>query len=207
MIGLTPLVTFPRARHLHHVAAKVPLDRLVLETDAPYFLPEKARDADPDLTFSHPGLAVHAAAQIAAIKGVPLAEVVEATRANAIRVYRLSEDMLVVRPAAESAAASAKEPTATFIQDYQDQADDFLGRLTTMRPRSSPGPKLAEAKRRTRAVATRPSLPEQPSGSPATTAGGGGDAPAAVIRVEIIPLPDSEDDEDQPTLRSYKVRN
>ena len=41
MIGLTALVTKPSAKQSHEVARKIPLDRLLLETDAPYFLPDQ----------------------------------------------------------------------------------------------------------------------------------------------------------------------
>ena len=40
MIGLTPLVTFPTARPTHAVARNVNLNRLLLETDCPYFIPK-----------------------------------------------------------------------------------------------------------------------------------------------------------------------
>lgn len=40
-LGLTPLVAFPDALHLQEVARQIPLDRLLIETDAPYFLPKK----------------------------------------------------------------------------------------------------------------------------------------------------------------------
>ncbi len=42
-VGLTPLVTYRHAEHLHEVARKVPLERLLLETDSPYFMPQKVR--------------------------------------------------------------------------------------------------------------------------------------------------------------------
>ena len=38
-VGLTPIVTNPDASQARHVATEVPLDRLLLETDAPYFVP------------------------------------------------------------------------------------------------------------------------------------------------------------------------
>ena len=38
-IGLTPLVTYRSAVETHDVATRMPLDKLLLETDAPYFLP------------------------------------------------------------------------------------------------------------------------------------------------------------------------
>ena len=37
-IGLTPKVT--QGRSLHHLVSQIPLDRLLLETDSPYFVPE-----------------------------------------------------------------------------------------------------------------------------------------------------------------------
>ena len=44
MIGLTPLVTFYNATVTHRVAKMVNLDRLLLETDAPYFIPNGVSD-------------------------------------------------------------------------------------------------------------------------------------------------------------------
>ena len=38
-VGLTPLITNPSALPARAVVAEVPLDRLLLETDAPYFVP------------------------------------------------------------------------------------------------------------------------------------------------------------------------
>ncbi|XP_054922606.1 putative deoxyribonuclease TATDN2 [Dermacentor andersoni] len=42
-LGLTPLVGFPNAGPVAEVGRKIPLDRLLLETDAPYFLPKSVR--------------------------------------------------------------------------------------------------------------------------------------------------------------------
>ncbi|GIY11595.1 putative deoxyribonuclease TATDN2 [Caerostris extrusa] len=41
-IGITNLVTFPSAKDTHEVAKRIPLNRLLLETDAPYFVPKKS---------------------------------------------------------------------------------------------------------------------------------------------------------------------
>ena len=38
-VGLTPVITYNSARPAQEVAACIPLDRLLLETDAPYFVP------------------------------------------------------------------------------------------------------------------------------------------------------------------------
>ncbi|GFT32162.1 putative deoxyribonuclease TATDN2 [Trichonephila clavipes] len=40
-IGITNVVTFPSAKSVHEVAKNIPLDRLLLETDAPYFVPKR----------------------------------------------------------------------------------------------------------------------------------------------------------------------
>ena len=63
-IGLTGLVTFPNARQVHEVARHVPLQKILLETDAPYFLPEAVGRSGYRYTFSQPGHVVHAAAQV-----------------------------------------------------------------------------------------------------------------------------------------------
>ncbi|XP_076338884.1 3'-5' RNA nuclease TATDN2-like isoform X4 [Tachypleus tridentatus] len=61
-LGLTPLVTDPLAVDIHEVARKTPL---VLETDAPYFIP---RLAPTEMKWCHPGLVIHVAAQIAELR-------------------------------------------------------------------------------------------------------------------------------------------
>ena len=38
-IGMTPLVTYRSAKSSHGLARNIPIDRLLLETDAPYFVP------------------------------------------------------------------------------------------------------------------------------------------------------------------------
>ena len=63
-IGLTGLVTFPKARQVHEVARQIPLEKILLETDAPYFLPEAVGRSSYQYNFSQPGHVVHAAAQV-----------------------------------------------------------------------------------------------------------------------------------------------
>ena len=63
-IGLTGLVTFDHARSVHEVALRIPLEKLLLETDAPYFLPSGVSKASYKHTFSMPGHVVHVAAQV-----------------------------------------------------------------------------------------------------------------------------------------------
>ncbi len=97
-IGLTMLVTYPRATDIHEVARNIPLDRLVLETDAPYFMPVNAMNFDEsnrsefvDPKTTHPGYLAFVAAEVALLRGITVAEVVEATGKNAIELYGLDK--------------------------------------------------------------------------------------------------------------------
>ena len=62
------------------VALNIPLDRLLLETDAPYFPPTPAR-------FSIPTMAKHVAEEVAKIRGITVAEVLHTTRQNTELLY------------------------------------------------------------------------------------------------------------------------
>ncbi|GIY64097.1 putative deoxyribonuclease TATDN2 [Caerostris darwini] len=85
-IGITNLVTFPSAKDTHEVAKRIPLNRLLLETDAPYFVPKKSPYGTKN---SHPGMAIHVAAQIAALRGIDVECVLESTYRNTKNVYNI----------------------------------------------------------------------------------------------------------------------
>ena len=72
---------------MHVVAKMVPMSRFVLETDSPYFLPQKL---GARAQASHPGHIAHIAAQVAALRGIPLREVVDATNVNTKKVYNIN---------------------------------------------------------------------------------------------------------------------
>ena len=84
-IGITALVTFAKARNIHELAFDLPLERILLETDAPYFVPSQV--ADKRNKWSNPGMAIFTAQRIAEIKGVTLEEVLETARKNATKMY------------------------------------------------------------------------------------------------------------------------
>ena len=76
---------------VHEVAKLVPLDRLLLETDAPYFLPDKlAKSTSYPYRFSQPGHIVHVAAQVAALRNISIDEVLEANKKNIAEVYGIA---------------------------------------------------------------------------------------------------------------------
>ncbi|XP_066989976.1 uncharacterized protein [Macrobrachium rosenbergii] len=83
-LGFTGLIlqSNKRARLVREVVQHVPLDRILLETDAPYFRPFTSG-------LSHPGMAIHVAAEIADIKGLGLQEVLQFTRENTFKMYRI----------------------------------------------------------------------------------------------------------------------
>ena len=84
LIGFTGVVTFKNAAGLRQVAAEMPADRILVETDAPYLSPEPKRG----LKINEPALVMHTAAAVAAARGISLPELDAITSANASRFYR-----------------------------------------------------------------------------------------------------------------------
>ncbi|CAL1278127.1 unnamed protein product, partial [Larinioides sclopetarius] len=85
-VGITNLVTYSSAKPTHEVAKNIPLNRLLLETDAPYFLPRKISKR---IRWSHPGMAIYAAARIAALRNSTLEEVLDYTYKNTRKMYNI----------------------------------------------------------------------------------------------------------------------
>ena len=75
-------MTFKNARVPVEVAAAVPLDRLLLETDAPYLSPVPFRGKRNDST-----KIAYTAQKIAEIRGIDPQELIVLTTANAKRLY------------------------------------------------------------------------------------------------------------------------
>ena len=93
VVGISPIVTFSNTHDLQIVSKKLPMDRIVLETDAPYFLPRGGgREGFLGHTtneFSLPIHVVNVAAQVAAIRECNVEEVLRASRENIARVYNV----------------------------------------------------------------------------------------------------------------------
>ena len=83
-IGLGGVVTFKNARRPVEVAAAVPGDRLLLETDAPYMAPVPFRGKRCDSS-----MIAHTAARIAEIRETTVEALLEQTAANTRRLFRL----------------------------------------------------------------------------------------------------------------------
>lgn len=84
-IGLGGAVTFKNARKPVEVATSLPLDRLLLETDAPYMAPVPLRGKRCDSS-----MIAHTSARIAEIRGVEVDALLDATRENANRLFSLN---------------------------------------------------------------------------------------------------------------------
>ena len=78
-----------RAQALADAIRAVPLDRLLLETDAPYLVPRSIAPAKARPRRNEPCLLPHVAAAVAAARGIGIGELAAATTANAERVFGL----------------------------------------------------------------------------------------------------------------------
>ncbi|MGM9514482.1 TatD family hydrolase [Roseateles sp. DB2] len=83
-VSFSGILTFKNAADLREVAAALPLDRLLIETDSPYLAPVPYRGKT-----NSPAYVPHVAAQLAAIKGLSVEAVAEATTANVRRLFRM----------------------------------------------------------------------------------------------------------------------
>jgi TatD DNase family protein len=82
-ISFAGMVTFKKSDDLRRVAASVPEDRLLVETDAPYLSPEPHRGKKPN----RPAWVVHTLARIADARGASAERLAEATYRNACRLF------------------------------------------------------------------------------------------------------------------------
>lgn len=77
-------VTYPRFRQMREVAAKIPINRLLLETDAPHLTPAQA-----DRRRNEPAYLLHTAEEVALLRGLPFEDLARAVTANTARALNL----------------------------------------------------------------------------------------------------------------------
>lgn len=94
-LGFTGVITFPPRKSnpraqadLLEVVKKIPLDRIVVETDAPYLAPIPHRGERAE-----PWMAEEVVKKIAEIKGLPFEDVVVTTTENAKKLFRLTDNV------------------------------------------------------------------------------------------------------------------
>jgi TatD DNase family protein len=83
-LSIPGTVTFPKAELLHDVVRRVPMDRLLLETDAPYLAPVPHRGK-----VNEPAFVYYTARKVAELRDRPFSQVAEQTTLNAQRVFRM----------------------------------------------------------------------------------------------------------------------
>ncbi len=83
-IALGGVVTFKNAKKMKEVAIEIPLDKLLLETDAPYLTPVPYRGKE-----NQPAYVRYTAEEIANLRGISADEVAQNTTKNAIEVLNL----------------------------------------------------------------------------------------------------------------------
>ena len=82
LVSFSGVITFKKSEALREIAADVPLDRLLVGTDAPFLAPEPYRGKR-----NEPAFVVHTAAALALVKGVSVDDMAKATTANFLRTY------------------------------------------------------------------------------------------------------------------------
>ena len=83
-IGFTGVLTFKNARKAVETAQRIPLERIVLETDCPFMAPEPYRGKR-----NHPGYLMQMALKLAQIREMDVEDVIRVTTENAKRLYRI----------------------------------------------------------------------------------------------------------------------
>ena len=83
-LSFSGIVAFPRAQVIQEVARKVPLDRLLVETDAPYLAPPPHRGQR-----NEPAFVVEVVRKVAALRGESVEAVGEAALQNFRRLFRV----------------------------------------------------------------------------------------------------------------------
>ncbi|XP_072136762.1 putative deoxyribonuclease TATDN2 isoform X1 [Mobula birostris] len=84
-VGFTALITYLSAGVTKEAVRKIPMERIVVETDAPYFLPRGVSKGV--CTHSHPGLGLYTVKEIARLKAMKLSTVLHALRRNTHGLY------------------------------------------------------------------------------------------------------------------------
>jgi TatD DNase family protein len=83
-ISFAGMVTFKNAQALRDVAAHIPVERLLVETDSPYLSPLPLRGRR-----NEPAHLVHTLECLAGVRGIPAPDLAQQTTQNAIRLFKI----------------------------------------------------------------------------------------------------------------------
>jgi TatD DNase family protein len=87
-ISFSGIVTFKNAKALKEVARKVPLERMLIETDSPYLAPVPHRGK-----INQPGLVRHVAEEIARLRNMPFEQIAAETTKNFLNLFKILETL------------------------------------------------------------------------------------------------------------------
>lgn len=88
LISISGIVTFKKSTSLREIAAYIPLDRLLIETDTPYLAPQSKRGQQ-----NEPSFIEETAQAVAHAKGISPEEVAKATTQNAIQFFSFPKQL------------------------------------------------------------------------------------------------------------------
>lgn len=88
LVSFSGILTFPKARDLREVAKKLPLDRLLLETDCPYLAPVPMRGK---VKRNEPAFVSETAKVLALLKGLRYEDLAEATTRNFAALFPIEK--------------------------------------------------------------------------------------------------------------------
>lgn len=81
-VSFSGILTFPKSEELREIAKTVPLERMLVETDAPYLAPKPFRGKR-----NEPAYVAHTASVLAETVGVSVDEIARITTENALRIF------------------------------------------------------------------------------------------------------------------------
>jgi TatD DNase family protein len=87
MVSFSGMLTFPKAGNIREVAQKLPLERLLIETDSPYLAPVRHRGKR-----NEPAYVVETARTLADLRSVNLSEIARITTENYRRFFRIERN-------------------------------------------------------------------------------------------------------------------
>ena len=91
-LSFTGVITFPKATNIHEIVKKIPIEKMLVETDCPYLAPEPHRGKR-----NEPAFVMETAKRIAEIKGVSVDDVARITTLNAKELFGIEKGKEEIR--------------------------------------------------------------------------------------------------------------